>query len=177
VICDCFSARALWALGDPDGALARVNTALAFAKELAQPRSWVLAAHFAAQLHQLRGEPLLARNWAREVVRLADEYGMDFWIAFGDIDLGWAEAELDDLQQGIERMQQGLRAHMATGAMLWCPHFLGLLAEQLAKAGRTEEGLDTLAKALSMAESSGEIYSMAELHRLKREFAAGCGTI
>jgi DNA-binding winged helix-turn-helix (wHTH) protein/tetratricopeptide (TPR) repeat protein len=173
VICECFTARALWALGDPDGALERMGQALAFAEELAQPRSRVLTAHFAAQLHQLRGEPLTAQKWAREVARLADEYGMDFWVAFGKIDLGWAKAELGDRQQGIAQIKQGLEAHMATGARLWCPHFLGLLAEQFAKAERMEEALAAIEQGLSLAEETGEHYAMARLQRIKNELA-GC---
>jgi predicted ATPase len=169
VICECFAARALWALGDRDGALSRMQGALAFAKELAQPRSWVLTAHFAAQLHQFRGEPLQAQTLAREVARLADEYGMDFWVPFGTFDLGWCEAELGDAERGIEQMRQGLDAHMASGAKLWCPQFLALLARQLAKTGRPQEGLDTVTRAVAMAEESGELYALAELSDIRRE--------
>lgn len=167
VICECFAARALWALGNPKRASERMNNALAFARELGHPRSWVLTAHFAAQLHQLQGEPWLALERAREVFMVADEYGMDFWIAFGNIDLGWAESELGDVQQGIEQMQRGLAAHMGTGAKLWCPYIMGQLAARLGKAGRVQEGLDAIAKALILAEESGEAYSVAELYRIK----------
>jgi tetratricopeptide (TPR) repeat protein len=169
VVSDCFAARALWALGDSDGALERMQEALSFARELSHPTSWMFAAHFAAQLHQLRGEPLRARDRAREVVKLADEYGLDLWQAFGNIDIGWAEAELGNTQQGIDQMQRGLAAYMAAGAKLWCPYVLGLLAEQLGKAGRVEEGLDAIAKAFMLVEECGESYSMAELYRIKGE--------
>lgn len=169
VVSECFAARALWALGNPDGALERTQGALEFAKELSHPASRVFAAHFSTQLHQLRGEPVLAQERAREVVKLADEYGLDLWQALGNIDLGWAEAELGNAEQGIEQMQRGLASYLATGAKLWCPYLLGLLAGQLAKAGRVEEGLGAITKALTLAEESGEWYSMAELYRVKGE--------
>jgi DNA-binding winged helix-turn-helix (wHTH) protein/predicted ATPase len=169
VVSECFAARALWALGHPDAALERMQGALTFARELSHPGSWIFAAHFAAQLHQLRGEPLLALERAKEVVQLGDEYGLDLWQAFGNIDQGWAEAELGTTQDGIDQMQRGLAAYQATGAKLWCPYFLGLLAEQLAKAGRVEEGLATVAKGISLAEESEERYSLAELYRIKGE--------
>lgn len=172
VICECFTARALWAVGDADGAVERMQRGLQFAEELAQPRSMVFAAHLASQLHQLRGEPLLAQKWAREVARLADEYGMDFWAAFGNIDLGWAEAELGKRQQGIAQMQQGLEAHMATGAKLWCPYFLGLLAGQFAKAGRLNEARAAISQGLALAEESDERYAIAELERIKGELVS-----
>jgi DNA-binding winged helix-turn-helix (wHTH) protein/tetratricopeptide (TPR) repeat protein len=169
VVSECFAARALWALGNPDGALERMQGALAFAGELSHPASRVFAAHFAAQLHQLRDEPALAQERAQEVVRLADEYGLDLWQALGNIDLGWAAAELGNAEQGIEQMQRGLAAYLATGAKLWCPYFLGLLAGQLAKAGRMEEGLVAVAKGITLAEETEERYSLAELYRIKGE--------
>jgi predicted ATPase len=177
VVSECFAARALWALGDPDDALERMHDALAFAKELSHPPSWLFATHFAAQLHQLRGEPLVAYERAREVAKLADEYGLDLWVAVGDIDLGWAEAELGNAQQGIEQMQRGLAAYEATGGKLWLPHFLGLLAGELGKAGRVEDGLAAIAKALTLVEDSGERYAMAELYRIKGELTIHAGEL
>ncbi len=169
VVCECFAARTLWALGDPDGALQRMQGALAFAKELSHPASWIFATHFAVQLHQLRREPALARERASEVVKMADEYGLDLWQAFGNIDMGWAEAELGNRQIGIDQMQRGIAAFRATGAKLWCPHFLGLYAEQLGKDGRAEEALETIRQALAMAEETAERYAITELYRIKRE--------
>ena len=169
VVCECFAARALWAVGNPDAALQRMQGALAFARELSHPASWIFATHFAVQLHQLRGEPSLARERASEVVKMADEYGLDLWQALGNIDMGWAEAELGNRQTGINQMYRGVAAYRATGARLWCPHFLALYAEQLGKDGRAEEGMDAIAQALTMAEETAERYAITELHRIKSE--------
>jgi predicted ATPase len=169
VACECFAARALWALGYPDRAAERMAGALALARELGHPQTLVVAEHFAAQLHQLRGEVSLVYERAKEAVELADEYGLELWLAYGVIELGWAGAELGNAQQGIEQMQRGLAAYEATGAKLWSSYFLGLLADQLGKAGRVEEALAITAKALTYAEHSRERYSLAELHRLKGE--------
>jgi predicted ATPase len=92
---------------------------------------------------------------------------LDLWSAFGNIDLGWAEAELGDVEKGIERMRQGLAAYQATGARLWRPHFLYLLAGTLSKAEQAEEGLAVAKEALALADSTGERYSTAELYRLQ----------
>jgi predicted ATPase len=66
-------------------------------------------------------------------------------------------------------MQQGLTAYEATGGKLWTPYFLGLLADALGKAGRLDEGVVAIAKALSLAEETGEEYSLAESYRIKGE--------
>ena len=169
VLVECSAARALWALGFPDTALERMQGGLAFARELSHPQSRVAAGHCAAELHQLRGEPLLAQERAREVLSLAEENGLELWVAFGKIDLGAADAELGNIQHGIEQMEQGLAAYEATGGRLWFPFFLGLLADALAKAGRVQEGLATIAKALTMAECNSDAYALPELHRIKGE--------
>jgi predicted ATPase len=169
VVSECFAARALWALGYPDRAEERMAAALAHARDLGHPQTSVVAAHFLAQLHQLRGEVTLAHERAKEVVELADEYGLDLWLAFGNIDLGWAEAELGKAETGVDRMQSGLAAYETTGAKLWRPHFLGLLATALARVQKLEEALGVAAEATALAESSQEMYSLPELYRIRAQ--------
>jgi len=175
VICECFAARALWALGFPDSAAEKTKEAMKLARRLAQPQTLVVAGHFAVQLHQLRGEVSLAYERAKEAVKLADEYGLELWLAYGLIELAWAEAELGDTHQGIERMQRALAEYETTGAKLWSSYSLQLLADLLVRAGRVEEGLATIAKALMYAEQSGEKHSMAELYRIKGELLIKAG--
>jgi DNA-binding winged helix-turn-helix (wHTH) protein/predicted ATPase len=169
VLCECCAGRALWALGFPDAGLERMQGGVTLARQLSHPQTLVAAAHCAADLHGLRGEPLLAQERAREALRLAEEYDLELWVAFGKIDLGSADAELGNIQQGIEEMQQGVAAYEATGGKLWLPYFLGLLANTLGKEGRIEEGLAVIAKALTMGELNSDAFAMPELHRIKGE--------
>ena len=118
---------------------------------------------------------MLARERASEVVKMADEYGLDLWQSFGNIDMGWAEAELGNRQIGLGQMERGVAAYRASGAKLWCPHFLGLYAEQLGKDGRVEEALDAIAQALTLAEETAERYAMTELYRIKNELTVHAG--
>jgi DNA-binding winged helix-turn-helix (wHTH) protein/predicted ATPase len=169
VVCECLAARALWALGYPDRAAEKIASALALARDLAHPQTLMVVGHFAVQLHQLLREPQLAQQHARAVVKLADEYGLEVWACFGNIDLAWSDAELGDAQRGIAQMKRSLEAYEATGARLRCPYFLGLLADELGKAGHVLEGLAAIAKAVTLAERNGERYWLAELHRIKGE--------
>jgi adenylate cyclase len=177
VMFECFGAMALLALGFPDQAADNIARGLALARELRHPQTLVVAGHVAAQLHQLRGEVSLAYERAKEAMDLADEYGLEVWLAYGLIELGWAEAELGEVQVGIARMQRGLAAYEATGAKLRCPYFLGLLADQLCKAGHVEEGLAAIAKATTLGEHTGESYALPELYRLKGELILKAQTI
>lgn len=169
VLSECSAGKALWALGFPDAAMRRMRVGLEFARQLAHPQSLAYATHFAAQLHQFRGEPMLAQECAQEGIRVAEEYYLEIWLAFGKIDLGWADAELGDVQQGTELMQQGLAAYEATETKIFYPTFLCSLAEQLNKARRIEEGLAVIAKALTCSEQTEEGYAIAELYRIKGE--------
>jgi DNA-binding winged helix-turn-helix (wHTH) protein/predicted ATPase len=172
VLTECSVARALWALGFPDKALQRMDAGLAFAREISHPQSLVAAAHLSAQLHQLRGEPMLAHQRATEVIKLAEEHGLELWVALGNIDLGWANAGLGRAEHGIEEMRQGFADYEATGGKLWSPYFLGLMAETLGKVGRIDEGLAANSKGIELAEKTGERFSLAELYRIRGELLA-----
>src|SRR5690348_1230222 len=87
--------------------------------------------------------------------------------AYGIIEQGWADAELGNAQRGIEQIQRGLTLHESMGSKLRLPYFLGLLADQLAKAGCIENGLVTIEKGISTAESTGETYSLAQLYPIR----------
>lgn len=167
VLSECSAGKALWALGFPDAAMQRMQAGLEFARKLAHPQSLAYATHFAAQLHQYRGELVQAQACAEEGIRIAEEYDLQLWMVFGRIDLGRANAELGDVQRGIEQMQQGLAAYEATETRIFYPTYLCSLADQLNKARQIEEGLAVIERALSCAEQTEEGYAIAELHRIK----------
>jgi predicted ATPase len=64
---------------------------------------------------------------------------------------------------------QGLAAWRTTGAEVFQPYGLALLAEASAQVGQHEAGLSLLAEALAVANDKGERRWDAELYRLKGE--------
>jgi predicted ATPase len=82
---------------------------------------------------------------------------------------GWALAEQGQGKEGISQIRQGLIDYQATGAELFRPHHLALLAEAYQKNGQVEEGLATLAEALAFVDRTGERFYEAELYRIKGE--------
>jgi predicted ATPase len=70
-------------------------------------------------------------------------------------------------QEGIAQIEQGLRAHRATGAEAGRPNWLALLAEAHGIMGQPEAGLAVLTEALTLVETTGERLYEAELHRLR----------
>ena len=64
-------------------------------------------------------------------------------------------------------LRSGLAAYRATGAEIWIPHFLALVARGREAAGDTEEGSAFVDEALQIVERTGECWFAAELNRQK----------
>jgi predicted ATPase len=80
---------------------------------------------------------------------------------------GWALAGEGAVEEGIARMQRGLADYTATGAELWVPDLLPLLAQAHARAGRPAAGVELLDEALDRVKGNGGRWLEAELHRLR----------
>lgn len=169
VMFHCFAALAFLTLGDANRCSDKLSAGLALARHLGHPPTLVVAQHIAAQIHQLRGDAGLAQEFANQATELAEEYGLELWRAYGIIELGWVKAELGNVNGGIEQMQRGLALHESMESKLRLPYFLALLADQLGKTGRLEEGLLEIAKALTLAKHTGEGFALPEFYRIKGE--------
>ena len=166
----------MWHNGYPDQAAETADRAVIHAREFGHAHT------LAYTLWHTAAVGIFARDVAR-VERLADEsaaisarHGLPFWFAFSEICLGWAVARRGRASEGIVRMRAGLAAAMATGARIFEPLHLGLIAEGLALDGRTKEGLALLDEALSRAADTGEAATEAELRRLQGELLQRLGT-
>src|SRR4029453_6553191 len=117
-------------------------------------------------------------------IALASEQGVTVFLAQGMIFRGWALAERSgepeagqgQREEGIAQMRQGLAVWQATGAKVFRPYGLALLAEASAHVGQIEEGITLLGEALAVAHDTGERRWEAELHRLKGELLLGRAT-
>jgi TOMM system kinase/cyclase fusion protein len=173
--CQAYTALALWLLGYPDQALTRSHDALTLAQELTHPFSLSYALHFAAVLHEFRREGQTVQERAEATVSLSIEQGFPLWVAGGMIlrswvRAAWCPAPVSGQAGGeIAQIRQGLDAWRTTGAEVFRPHYLALLAEAYGKAEQAEQGLTALAEALTLMERTGERWWEAEMHRLKGE--------
>jgi predicted ATPase len=156
----------LFVLGYPDRALTLCREALAEARGLS-PGSLAFALNHAGYAHHFRREREPVRELAEELVPLAKEQSFPYWLAAGTILWGWALADEGRSETGIAALRDGIAAWRATGAELYMPYHLALLAEAEAKDGRATEALSRLAEALARATKTGERWFDAELHRLK----------
>src|ERR1700730_4729223 len=82
---------------------------------------------------------------------------------------GWANSAQGRSEEWIGQIQEGMAASRATGAELFRPYFLCLLAEAYMEAGRLDEGLRALTEALAAADENENRNYEPEMHRLKGE--------
>jgi class 3 adenylate cyclase/predicted ATPase len=161
-------AWALWQLGYPDQALQHSQTACTLAHEASHPYSLGAALLWSAYVHQHRREARAAQEQAVAVTTLATEQGFASLVAWGTVFHGWALAAQGQHVAGVAEIRQGLAADPVTGgAKQFQPYFLGLLAEAYREGGHPEEGLNALAEALAVMDTTQARYYGAELYRLQ----------
>src|SRR5439155_1495554 len=81
VVCQQWSAWALWLLGYPDQALQMTRDTLQMAQEVSHPLTLAYAMTFSAMFHQFRRETAPAQALAESALRLATEQGFGVFIA------------------------------------------------------------------------------------------------
>jgi predicted ATPase len=159
-------AVALWLLNDDGDAVRESTRAIEIARQTSQPSSIAMALHFAAMLHQLRGDPAETCRLAQLSIDLAAEEGFNFWLAGAKVLHGWARAASGDAK-GLDEIREGLDAWLAIGSKTYLPYYLGLLADAQIAQSRMDEASRTLDDALAAARSLNEGLYEAELLRLK----------
>ena len=169
-----YVAQTLWCRGYPDQALERVRHARSLAQTLSHPFSLVVTLDYVALVHLLRREGQDAHAQTEVLLTLAHEHGFAFWLGFGTSMQGLALIERtsqagtrEQGEAGFGQLREGLAAMRATGAGMFAPLFLGVVAQGYMQSGQAEEGLRVVAEALALAEKNGERWYEAELYRIK----------
>ncbi len=167
VACRAFTAWTLWLRGYPAQALACIHEARELAAELAHPFSDVFALDVACMVCQFRREAQDVYNHAEAAVTLSTEHGFTLWLAQTAYLRGWALTVLGQREKGLTQMCQRLKDLNATGAEVFTPYFLTLLAEGYCNLNRVNEGLNVLKDGLELVERMGAHFWQADVHRLQ----------
>jgi predicted ATPase len=120
-----------------------------------------------ARLLSLVGDNAALDERARQLVAVAIEQGFPHWHSQGAIYRGWITVKNANVTEGISLLRRGSSAFRATGAELFVPHYIALLARACEIAGQVEEGLTLLDEALQIIQRTGERWLAAELNRHK----------
>jgi predicted ATPase len=157
----------LFGLGYPDQALTQSSAAIAEARRLAHPPSLAVNLSIGARLLSLVGDNPALDERADQLVEVATEQGFPHWRGEGTIFRGWVKVRNGDVAEGISLLRSGTGIYRATGAEMFMPHYIALLARASEIAGQVEEALALLEEALQIAERTGERWFEAELNRHK----------
>ncbi len=159
---DCFT-------GFADRGLQRATSAIKLAREQGHPLNLVYALCVSVPVHQGRGEPEAALALAEETGRVAAHHGFAYWEAWAGILRGWAMVRLGEIKAGLDQVRRELDRYSATGAELFRPYSLALLAEAYRDAGLPEQALKALDEAHDHAGRIEVHFYDAELHGLQGE--------
>jgi len=157
----------LFGLGYPDQALTQSSAAIAEARRLAHPPSLAVNLSIGARLLSLVGDNPALDERADQLVAVATEQGFPHWRGEGTIFGGWVKVRSGDVAEGISLLRSGTGIYRATGAEMFMPHYMALLARASEIAGQVEEALALLDEALQIVERTGERWFEAELNRHK----------
>jgi predicted ATPase len=169
VYCRSIFARVLWALGYPEQALSSSDEALRLAKETSHSHTLAQALSLAAAFHLDRRDVQRTECLAREAVALATKHDFPYWRATGCLWWGWALVQRRDFDKGLAQIQQSLAQFRAMGNVQTIPHALTVLAEVYGQVGEPHKGLEALAEALVVLETTDERRREAEILRLRGE--------
>jgi adenylate cyclase len=142
---------------------------------MVQPTSQVIAQCVLAKSACMRRDSEAALRFAQEGIRLSQSYGQSLWQGMASAFHGWALSDRGECVQGLAELREGTAAWRATGNRHFTPFLLALQAEAALKAHEPEAARAALADGLVIASGGGDVYWLAELHRLAGELSWAAG--
>ena len=102
-----------------------------------------------------------------------------FWslataITYDNIQRGWCLYAMGQRAEGLSLLLEGIEIKRAAGFNLGSPAFLTELAEVYEMAGEPRKGLNRLAEAAKLVETTQERWIEAEMHRLRGTLLLSC---
>jgi predicted ATPase/class 3 adenylate cyclase len=162
-----FLALASGILGFLESAHARNEQAVEEARGLSHVTSLAFALSTACRIYCIIGDSHVVLRCSEELLVLAREQSLAFFLATGSAYRGWALLEEGDWAAALEHLQYGIARFKETGAAFTLPLFLGWLAKAYSKMNQDEKAFAQLSSALAHSEATGVQYYDAELFRIK----------
>jgi predicted ATPase/class 3 adenylate cyclase len=176
ISCLTTSGITLWLLGRPDGAVERMDHALALAAELDHPFSLAYAHFHAGLLRLLMHDGAAARELALAVLELAEEHEFRIWTAAGGCLLGGAQVELGQPEEGLTRLHDGLDRYreLRSPPIFW-PFLQFLDARASLLAGQPESGLNAINTAIEIMSPGVGASLLADFYVVKGDLLVALG--
>jgi tetratricopeptide (TPR) repeat protein len=166
VVCLTIIGRALTLLGYLEQGKAKVTKAVEVALSLPDPYSQCWAYQMCAgTLAQTQADPAGLEQAVEALISIANENGLAYWKAHGIGHKGWLLCLKGNLDEGIALLRRGREGVAMSGTRPSILYLTGLLAEALARHGRTDEALEILESEMADADRLGMTF--AELARIR----------
>jgi predicted ATPase len=169
-----YLADTLAVLGYIDQARSRLNDALLEARQLRHAQTLAEVLSIESTIDLITGSPEMQRR-AEELLALSAEHGLPFYLAWATALRGMSLAALGQGQEGLSLITRGIAGMRATGSVSGTPGALVMLARAYAMVGQPADGLNCLAEAARIIETTEERHGEAELHRLRGDLLNATG--
>ena len=167
-----------WSLGHPDRAAEAAVRSLEWARAINHGMTTGFALSFGSALWAFfRENPPAGGADANEALDFCMEHDLRAYIPCAQFYRGLTQVRHGAHCDGLELMQAGIAGmDKINYRILWAAH-LGHLAWALASAGKVDEAIEVISKALLAVDESGERVCEAELHRLRGDMLLQRGVV
>jgi predicted ATPase len=162
-------AHTLWPLGEVNRAVWLVGGAQRRIAGVAHIGTQAAGKAYTGIFEVIRGDRSRAAPNAFELTRIADEYDLNLWRAYGMFLQGWAAAQNDTLAEGLAAMRCGVELLREQKVLQFDGLLKGVLADAEARAGDLDRAVAILDEALATCERTGHRAFEAEVHRARGE--------
>jgi class 3 adenylate cyclase/tetratricopeptide (TPR) repeat protein len=163
----------VWYQGYSDQALAITDKAIELARRNLNEVALILALVFAYILRLQTGYYAVGLKLLEESQELAERRGMVLWSALAHFYRGFFLSRMGKSDEGLAIATAALGSYDVTGARWGTSGFLSQLAASQIRAGRIDEGLQTIEMGLAYVANTGERIGEPELYILKGEALVG----
>ena len=161
-------------LGYLDRGRARIMEALSEARRLKHAHTLAVVLMCTNAVDAITGSPEMQRH-VGEVMALSIEHGFPSFLGIATTLRGRSLAAFGRAQEGLSQLKEGLSMVRATGTLTGTPAILIALAGTYAMLGQPVEGLNYLAEAAQIIETTEERFVEAALHRMRGELFNATG--
>ena len=158
-----------WVLGYPAQAASMQSEALKLAEAADHPFSLAQTIGITILKNVLARESSLALEFGRTLKSLCQRYGFPHWLAVADFAIGWAQAELQGVTNGMDDMQRGIALATNTGESilrLWCNV---RIVDVCIRQGETDLAMEFAGFVAADVKAAGVDFHTAEITRLQAE--------
>jgi predicted ATPase/DNA-binding winged helix-turn-helix (wHTH) protein len=162
-------ARTLWVAGFPDQALSKAREAVGDPIARSHPVTYCIVLIWGLSVFHWVGDLISAESMIDQLVTHSEQHGLTTYLSAGNALKGRAMVMRGEVDAGIRVMRESLERLHANTYELYTTELNCVLAQQLAKSGRTEEAFTIVDNDIGIAERSGYVLSIPELLRTRAE--------